>query len=152
MGAALLGGVVAVGLGQTFDSGSTTTVIREIQSGTTEPAAFPSNAGKKISDIYEGAKHGVVQVTSTSVVSSSFFGAQEQQAQGSGFVIDKDGHAVLLQRLHLVDLHPRASCGLLDCEAAAKSGGSKGRDGHQELRVRRKARATLFPSAFCGCA
>ena len=94
MGAALLGGVVAVGLGQTFDSGSTTTVIREIQSGTTEPAAFPSNAGKKISDIYEGAKHGVVQVTSTSVVSNSFFGAQEQQAQGSGFVIDKDGHVV----------------------------------------------------------
>jgi S1-C subfamily serine protease len=94
VGAALLGGVVAVGLGQTFDSGSTTTVIREIQSGTTEPAAFPSNAGKKISDIYEGAKHGVVQVTSTSVVSSSFFGAQEQQAQGSGFVIDKDGHVV----------------------------------------------------------
>ena len=94
MGAALLGGVVAVGLGQTFDSGSTTTVIREIQSGTTEPAAFPANGGKKISDIYEGAKHGVVQVTSTSVVSNSFFGAQEQQAQGSGFVIDKDGHVV----------------------------------------------------------
>ena len=94
MGAALLGGVVAVGLGQTFDSGSTTTVIREIQSRTTEPAAFPANGGKKISDIYEGAKHGVVQVTSTSVVSSSFFGAQEQQAQGSGFVIDKDGHVV----------------------------------------------------------
>jgi S1-C subfamily serine protease len=94
VGAALLGGVVAVGLGQTFDSGSTTTVIREIQSGTTEPAAFPANGGKKISDIYEGAKHGVVQVTSTSVVSSSFFGAQEQQAQGSGFVIDKDGHVV----------------------------------------------------------
>ena len=94
MGAALLGGVVAVGLGQTFDSGSTTTVIREIQSGTTEPAAFPANGGKKISDIYEGAKHGVVQVTSTSVVSSSFFGAQEQKAQGSGFVIDKDGQVV----------------------------------------------------------
>ena len=94
MGAALLGGVVAVGLGQTFDSGSTTTVIREIQSGTTEPAAFPAKGGKKISDIYEGAKHGVVQVTSTSVVSNSFFGAQEQQAQGSGFVLDKDGHVV----------------------------------------------------------
>ena len=94
VGAALLGGVVAVGIGQTVDSGSTTTVIREVQGGTTEPAAFPSSGGKKISDIYEGAKHGVVQVTSTSVVSNSFFGAQEQQAQGSGFVIDKDGHVV----------------------------------------------------------
>ena len=79
--AALLGGVVAVGLGQTVDSGSTTTVVREIQNGTTEPAAFPASAGKKISDIYEAAKHGVVQVTSTSVVSNNFFGAQEQQAR-----------------------------------------------------------------------
>jgi S1-C subfamily serine protease len=94
VGAALLGGVVAVGLGQTFEEGSTTTVVREVEAGTTEPAVFPSNGGKKISDIYEGAKHGVVQVTSTSVVSNSFFGAQEQQAQGSGFVIDKDGHVV----------------------------------------------------------
>jgi S1-C subfamily serine protease len=94
VGAALLGGLVAVGLGQTFDSGSTTTVVREVQLGTTEPATFPSSAGKKISDIYEGARHGVVQVTSTSVVSNNFFGAQEQQAQGSGFVIDKDGHVV----------------------------------------------------------
>jgi S1-C subfamily serine protease len=92
--AALLGGAVAVGIGNTVDGGSSTTVIREVQSETTEPAAFPSSAGKKISDIYDAAKHGVVQVTSTSVVSDNFFGAQEQQAQGSGFVIDKDGHVV----------------------------------------------------------
>jgi S1-C subfamily serine protease len=94
LAAALLGGAVAVGIGNTVDGGSTTTVIREVQSETTEPAAFPSSAGKKISDIYDAAKHGVVQVTSTSVVSNNFFGAQEQQAQGSGFVIDKDGHVV----------------------------------------------------------
>src|SRR3954471_5053542 len=92
--AALLGGAVAVGIGQTINGGSTTTVIREVQGGAPEPAAFPSSGGKKISDIYEAAKHGVVQVTSTSVVSNNFFGAQEQQAQGSGFVIDKDGHVV----------------------------------------------------------
>jgi S1-C subfamily serine protease len=94
VGAALLGGLVAVGVGQTVADGSTTTVVREVQSETTEPASFPGSGGKKISDIYEGAKHGVVQVTSTSVVSNNFFGAQEQQAQGSGFVIDKDGHVV----------------------------------------------------------
>jgi S1-C subfamily serine protease len=92
--AALLGGAVAVGIGQTLNDGSTTTVIREVQGETTEPAAFPSTGARKISDIYEAAKHGVVQVTSTSVVSNNFFGAQEQQAQGSGFVIDKDGHVV----------------------------------------------------------
>jgi S1-C subfamily serine protease len=94
LAAALLGGAVAVGIGNTVDGGSTTTVIREVQSETTEPAAFPSTAGKKISDIYDAAKHGVVQVTSTSVVSDNFFGSEEQQAQGSGFVIDKDGHVV----------------------------------------------------------
>jgi S1-C subfamily serine protease len=92
--AALLGGLVAVGIGQAVNGGSTTTVVREVQGETSEPAAFPSSGGKKISDIYEAAKHGVVQVISTSVVSNSFFGAQEQQAQGSGFVIDKDGHVV----------------------------------------------------------
>jgi S1-C subfamily serine protease len=94
-GAALLGGLVAVGIGQAVDGSSTTTVVREVQSGTTEPASFPSSGGKKISDIYDSARHGVVQVISTSVVSSNpFFGPQEQQALGSGFVIDKDGHVV----------------------------------------------------------
>jgi len=70
--AALLGGAVAVGIGQTVNGGSTTTVIREVEGGAPEPAAFPSSGGKKISDIYEAAKHGVVQVTSTSVVSNNF--------------------------------------------------------------------------------
>jgi S1-C subfamily serine protease len=93
--AALLGGIVAVAVGQAFGSDSTTTVVREVQAASTEPAAFHSSGGKKISDIYEAAKHGVVQVTSTSVVSNNpFLGPQEQQAQGSGFVIDKDGHVV----------------------------------------------------------
>jgi len=93
--AALVGGGVAVALGQLVDGDSTTTIVREVQSSSTEPAAFPSSGGKKISQIYEAAKHGVVQVTSTSVVSGNpFFGPQEQQAQGSGFVIDKDGHVV----------------------------------------------------------
>jgi S1-C subfamily serine protease len=95
VGAAILGGAVAVGLGQAIGEGSTTTVVREVQGGAPEPASFPSSSGRKISQIYDSAKHGVVQVTATSVVSDNpFFGAQEQQAQGSGFVIDKDGHVV----------------------------------------------------------
>jgi S1-C subfamily serine protease len=93
--AALLGGGIAVGIGQALGGDSTTTVIREVQVGATEPASFPSSGGKKISDIYNSARHGVVQVTSTSVVSNNpFLGPQEQQAEGSGFVIDKDGHVV----------------------------------------------------------
>ncbi|HEY7004618.1 MAG TPA: trypsin-like peptidase domain-containing protein [Gaiellaceae bacterium] len=93
--AALLGGIVAVAVGQAVGADSTTTVVREVPAASTEPASFPSNGARKISDIYESAKHGVVQVTATSVVSGNpFLGPQEQQAQGSGFVIDKDGHVV----------------------------------------------------------
>jgi S1-C subfamily serine protease len=95
LAAGLLGGAIAVGIGQAVDDGSTTTVIREVEAGTTEPASFPTSGGKKISDIYDAAKHGVVQIISTSVVAGNpFFGPQEQQALGSGFVIDKDGHIV----------------------------------------------------------
>ncbi|HEX5470183.1 MAG TPA: trypsin-like peptidase domain-containing protein [Gaiellaceae bacterium] len=93
--AALLGGGVAVGIDQAVGEGGTTTIVREVEGGTTEPASFPTSGGKKISDIYDAAKRGVVQVTSTSVVSDNpFLGPQEQQAQGSGFVIDKGGHVV----------------------------------------------------------
>jgi putative serine protease PepD len=93
--AALLGGGVAVGIDQAVGEGGTTTIVREVEGGMTEPATFPTGGGKKISDIYDAAKRGVVQVTSTSVVSDNpFLGPQERQAQGSGFVIDKNGHVV----------------------------------------------------------
>ena len=95
LAAALLGGGAAVAIGAAFDEGGTTTVIRQVDGGTTEPASFPSSGGKAISAIYDEARRGVVQVTSTSVVSTNpFLGPQEQQAQGSGFVIDKEGHVV----------------------------------------------------------
>jgi S1-C subfamily serine protease len=93
--AALLGGGVAVAIGTVFDGGGTTTIVREVEGGGSEPASFPSSGGKTISEIYAAARRGVVQVTSTSVVSNNpFLGPQEQQAQGSGFVIDKEGHIV----------------------------------------------------------
>jgi S1-C subfamily serine protease len=115
VGAAVLGGGVAVGLGQAIGEDSTTTVVREVPGSAPEPAAFPSSGGKKISQIYEAAKHGVVQVTSTSVVSDSpFFGAQEQQAQGSGFVIDKDGHVVT--NYHVVEGAKKVQVSFSDSE------------------------------------
>jgi len=93
--AALLGGGVAVAIGAAVDADGTTTVVREVAAGGSEPASFPSSGGKPISAIYGTARRGVVQVTSTSVVASNpFLGPQEQQAQGSGFVIDKEGHVV----------------------------------------------------------
>jgi S1-C subfamily serine protease len=94
-GAALFGGF----------GGSTTTVREVIGGASASPAAF-SPAGKRLSinEIYTRDAPGVVQVTSTSVVrvpTDPFFGnpfglpeTEQQQALGSGFVIDKAGHIV----------------------------------------------------------
>jgi S1-C subfamily serine protease len=103
LGAGLaLGGAAALG---GFDSHTTT--VREIVSGSggsAAPAAFKQGP-LSINEIYRRAAPGVVQVTSTSVVSlnaSDPFGfpipgfeqQETQRALGSGFVIDKAGHIV----------------------------------------------------------
>src|SRR5919202_5344775 len=103
LGAGLaLGG--AAGLG---GFGGHTTTVREIVSGpggSAAPAAF-KRGPLSINEIYRRAAPGVVQVTSTSLVSlnaSDPFGfpipgfeqQETQRALGSGFVIDKAGHIV----------------------------------------------------------
>ena len=65
--------------------------------------AIRPSAALSINDIYRRSAPGVVQVTSTSVVTvpaDPFFGGQffpeqqQQQSLGSGFVVDKAGHVV----------------------------------------------------------
>jgi S1-C subfamily serine protease len=95
--AGLLGGGVAVGIGAavTSDSG-VETVIRTV-SPTPPVSSFQAseNGAQSVQQIYEQAGPGVVQVTSTSVVSDSpFFGPQAATSLGSGFVVDKDGYIV----------------------------------------------------------
>ncbi|HYY32845.1 MAG TPA: trypsin-like peptidase domain-containing protein [Gaiellaceae bacterium] len=93
--AALLGGGIAVGIDRAVGEENQTTVIREVSAGTAESTSFHNAGGRTISDIYAGAKRGVVQVLATAVVSENpFFGAQEARLLGSGFVIDKAGHVV----------------------------------------------------------
>jgi S1-C subfamily serine protease len=93
--AALLGGGIAVGIDRAVGEENQTTVIREVSAGTAESTSFHNTGGRTISDIYAGAKRGVVQVLATAVVSENpFFGAQEARLLGSGFVIDKAGHVV----------------------------------------------------------
>ncbi|MHB8642715.1 MAG: S1C family serine protease [Gaiellaceae bacterium] len=98
-GAAALGGAALVG-----DLGHTTTVhsVIETQESTT-PASFAGGKALTIHDVYVRAAPGVVQITSTSVVTvpqDPFFGnpfapqTEQQQSLGSGFVIDKAGHIV----------------------------------------------------------
>jgi S1-C subfamily serine protease len=93
-GGAALGGAAAVGA---FDSSSTTVVEPAPSSGTTPVAA---TTGLTINQIYRRSGPGVVQITSTtgSSTQTDQFGQQFQQpaeqALGSGFVLDKQGHIV----------------------------------------------------------
>jgi S1-C subfamily serine protease len=100
--AGVLGAGISLGaLAALGDLGKTTTVVTE-QSGTPSTVALtPTNGAKglTIPEIYRRTSPGVVQVTSTSIVkgqSNPFFQlpAQKQEALGSGFVIDKQGHIV----------------------------------------------------------
>ncbi len=91
--AAVLGGVVAIGIGSAFtDEGGTTTVIQESEAAGSqlEVPAAQQDDGMSIEDIYRRAAPGVVQVT----VSGSDPFSGQSEGLGSGFVIDKAGHIV----------------------------------------------------------
>ncbi len=97
---ALLGGLVALGGASLTGSlgGGTTTVLNTSPApATAAPAA--AGGGLSISQVYDRAASGVVQITSTSGSGSDEFGfpepgASPAQALGSGFVLDKAGHIV----------------------------------------------------------
>jgi S1-C subfamily serine protease len=97
--AAALGGAALLGaLG-----GKTTERVLVESPGQNAPASFAQGKALTINQVYRRDAPGVVQITSTSIVSvppDPFFGnpfapqTQEQQSLGSGFVIDKAGHIV----------------------------------------------------------
>jgi S1-C subfamily serine protease len=101
--AALVGGGAALAGAAAFgDLGSNTTEVREVAVQATPAVSQVPPKALSIGDIYQRSSGGVVQVTSTSVVTvpaDPFFGdlfpsQQQQQSLGSGFVIDKTGHIV----------------------------------------------------------
>jgi S1-C subfamily serine protease len=106
-GAGAAGALVAVGVAAAA-GGFGTTTVREVTAETVvrpEPAGFArSTRPLTIHDIYARDAPGVVQVTATSRVTTQpdpflepfNFGptTRTQQALGSGFVIDKEGHIV----------------------------------------------------------
>lgn len=93
--------LAAVGLG--VGAGATTyavltedgprTVVREVTVPSSQPT---SSGGLSIGEIYERTHGGVVEIT-VSGGSNSFGGSR--RAQGSGFVIDRDGHIVTNQHV-----------------------------------------------------
>ena len=100
--AGVLGAAISLGaLAALGDLGKTTTVVtgRSESPSTVTPIATGGAKALTIPEIYERTAPGVVQVTSTSIVraqSNPFLPpqSQTQQALGSGFVIDKQGHIV----------------------------------------------------------
>jgi putative serine protease PepD len=92
------GGVAAVYAG--FGDGGTTVVRQVTVSSDAQPAA--SSTTSSISDIYKNSYKSVVEVTVSSAASDTPSGdGGAQQAQGSGFVYDDQGHVITNQ--HVVD-------------------------------------------------
>jgi putative serine protease PepD len=83
------GGVAAYSL----SSSPTKTVVREVTVTGSQPAA--ANSRLSVSDIYKNSYKSVVKITvTTQGQQTPFGGTQEQQAQGSGFVSDSEGHII----------------------------------------------------------
>jgi S1-C subfamily serine protease len=87
-GGAALGGALATGV---VGDGSTTVVTRTVESPARAAAA--TGAALSVQDIYRRNSPAVVQITTTLGGAQPGLGGSEQ-ALGSGFVIDKDGHIV----------------------------------------------------------
>jgi putative serine protease PepD len=92
---------VGVGAGAVVNStfSESKTVVRQVPVTSAEPAA--STSPKSVADVYKQSYKSVVEITVSSNQSNPFGGEEQQQAQGSGFIYDSDGHIVTND--HVVD-------------------------------------------------
>jgi S1-C subfamily serine protease len=99
---ALGAGIGAATFALLDDDPATTTAeaTADTNGGTTEPAGNTSSSST-IADVYERTYKSVVEITASGFGSDQFGNQSEQQAQGSGFVYDEEGHIVTNQ--HVVD-------------------------------------------------
>ncbi|HXH88223.1 MAG TPA: trypsin-like peptidase domain-containing protein [Gaiellaceae bacterium] len=104
---ALLGGLTALGgVALLGDLGGGTTTVVETTPAPAAAAPAAADGRLPISDIYDRAAPGVVQITSTSRaqtedLGSPFAPSGTQQALGSGFILDKAGH--LITNYHVIE-------------------------------------------------
>ena len=96
LAAVALGTGLGAGVYAALDPGNTRTVIRET-------AAVPvaaTTTTSSVNAVYEATRDAVVEITVTGAAQETPFGGGEQQrGQGSGFVIDKQGHVVTNQHV-----------------------------------------------------
>jgi S1-C subfamily serine protease len=92
---------VGVGAGAVVNASlsDSKTVVRQVPVASGEPAA--STSPLSVAQVYNQAHRAVVEITVSSSQADPFGGQEQSQAQGSGFVIDSDGHIVTNE--HVVD-------------------------------------------------
>ena len=92
---------VGVGAGAVVNASlsDSKTVVRQVPVTSAEPAA--STSPLSVAQVYNQAHRAVVEITVSSAQADPFGGQEQQQAQGSGFVYDSDGHIVTND--HVVD-------------------------------------------------
>src|SRR5215469_4549540 len=80
----------------------------------TEAAAAPAYDSEEQQNIavYKKALPSVVNILSTAVAFDFFYGPVPQQGQGSGFILDKEGH--ILTNNHVIDNAQRVEVTLYD--------------------------------------
>jgi S1-C subfamily serine protease len=98
---------VGVGAGAVVNASlsDSKTVVRQVPVTSAEPAA--STSPLSVAQVYNQAHRAVVEITVSSSQADPFGGQEQSQAQGSGFVIDSDGHIVTNE--HVVDRATSAS-------------------------------------------
>jgi putative serine protease PepD len=95
LGAAVVGAGAGAGT-YALLSDNGTTVVRQV----TVQGSQPASASKlSIGSIYDLTYRGVVEITATGSTAAPFGGQEQQQAQGSGWVFDSDGHIVTNQHV-----------------------------------------------------
>jgi putative serine protease PepD len=104
LGVVALAGAGAGATGYALAGGGTTTTVAA--AAPTASARPVASKALTVNEVYRRASHGVVEITTTTTQESSSpfpYGgaAPQQQGQGTGFVIDDDGHIVTND--HVVD-------------------------------------------------
>jgi putative serine protease PepD len=100
--AAVVGGAAGAGVyAVAGGDGGTTTTVREVATTTTAAATASTvtpAGGLDVGKVYADSSPGVVEIAVTGVDDSPF-GNGTQQSQGTGFVVDEQGHVVTNQHV-----------------------------------------------------